>query len=161
MFLVWQAAAVEQYLETLERRGKLPDARMFNRSGRAYPDIAAVGQNVPAVFNGSLAMVGGTSSSAPIVAAIFSLLTAERLAAGLPPFGLVNPWLYSTYAAHREVTFDVKVGNNLGGNRLLPEYVECTEGYSALPGWDAATGLGAPDFSNLLRFALLPKQPIK
>jgi hypothetical protein len=98
----YQEDAVSGYLAALGRRGLLPSAGMFNRSGRAYPDIAAIGQNVPTVFNGSLAMAGGTSAAAPIVAALFSLLTAERLAAGLPPLGFVNPWLYSTHAAHPE-----------------------------------------------------------
>ena len=50
-----------------------------------------------------------------------------------------------------QVLFDVRVGNISGGNRLLPKYEDCAEGFAALPGWDAATGLGSPDFTRLLR----------
>jgi len=155
----YQADAVQGYLETLGRRGLLPSAGMFNRSGRAYPDIAAIGQNVPTVFNGSLAMAGGTSAAAPIAAALFSLLNAEQLAKGRPPLGFVNPWLYSTHAAHPEVLNDVRVGNISGGNRLLPKYVDCDESFVALPGWDAASGLGSPDFTRLLNHLPLAPQP--
>lgn len=67
----------------------LPPAALFNASGRGYPDVAAVSQNVPVYFNGSLQMVGGTSSAAPIVGGIFALLNGERARLGLPPLGLV------------------------------------------------------------------------
>ena len=52
---------------------------MFNTSGRGYPDISAVGQNVPSAWLGRIQPAGGTSSSAPIVAGILSLLNGERL----------------------------------------------------------------------------------
>ena len=51
----------------------------FNRSGRAFPDLAAIGQNVPAFFNDSLSMVGGTSAAAPIAAGVLAMLNAELI----------------------------------------------------------------------------------
>jgi len=154
----YQQPQVSSYLELAARRAELPTASLFNSSGRGYPDISAIGQNVPTVFNGSLAMVGGTSSSAPIAAAVFSLVNAERLAADMPPLGFVNPWLYRVHHANHEVLLDVLVGNNSGGNRLLPVSldVDCPEGYTALPGWDPTTGLGSPDFAQLRHHALRP-----
>jgi len=154
----WQDDAVSSYLAHAARRAKLPNASLFNATGRGYPDIAAIGQNVPTVFNGSLAMVGGTSASAPIAAALFSMINAERLAAGMPPLGFVNPWLYRVYQTHHDVMLDVKVGNNSGGNKLLPVGldVSCPEAFAALPGWDPTTGLGAPNFAKLLLYAMQP-----
>eukprot|EP00966_Prymnesium_polylepis_P033869 787514-Prymnesium_polylepis.1 len=51
-----------------------------------------------------------------------------------------------------------QVGNNSGGNRLLPVGidVDCPEGFAALPGWDPTTGLGAPNFEQLRVHALTP-----
>ena len=48
---------VSDYIALAARRAKLPNASNYNSSGRGYPDIAAIGQNVPTVFNGSLDMV--------------------------------------------------------------------------------------------------------
>lgn len=153
----YQDAAVRLYLG----RDGVPPASSgtpavvnYNASNRGYPDVAAVGENVPAVFKDQLQMAGGTSASAPIFAGIVTLLNGERLSAGRPPMGFLNPWLYSTAAANPDIVQDVRVGDNSGGNRLLPTYVSCEEndGFPALPGWDAATGLGSPNFGNMMQY---------
>ena len=64
-------------------------------------------------------MAGGTSSSAPIVAGILSLLNGERLAEKLPPLGFVNPFLYMIGEDYPAALNDIVAGNNSGGNRLL------------------------------------------
>jgi tripeptidyl-peptidase-1 len=38
--------------------------------------------------------VGGTSASTPVVAGAIALLNDELLAAGKPPMGFLNPWIY-------------------------------------------------------------------
>ena len=47
---------------------------MFNRTGRAYPDIAANAHNYVIYLGGSLYSVDGTSASAPVTAALISLI---------------------------------------------------------------------------------------
>ena len=52
--------------------------------------------------------------------------------------GFLNPFLYGNPEAFN----DVKAGRNSGG--FNKDY-----GFSAIPGWDAASGLGTPDFEKL------------
>lgn len=145
----WQEKAVQDYFA---QAGSSLNRSLFNASGRAYPDISAVGQNVPVFFQGRLVMAGGTSSSSPIAAGLIALLNGERLIRGLPSLGFLNPWLYSVYEEQPQIVQDVLVGNNSGGNQLLPpeQNRNCPQGLHALPGWDAATGLGSPSFRDML-----------
>jgi len=57
--------------------GFLPPPEYFNQTGRGYPDLAAIGQNVPVVFARALQMTGGTSASTPIVAGLVSLINSR------------------------------------------------------------------------------------
>jgi tripeptidyl-peptidase-1 len=146
----YQDSAVEEYLSTA---ADSLNFSLFNRSGRAYPDISALGQNIPIVFQGQLVMVGGTSSSSPIVAGLLALLNGERLDGGYPPLGFLNPLLYKAYDQWPEIVRDVVAGNNSGGNLLLPPELnrDCPDGLPAHPGWDATAGLGSPRFGEMLK----------
>lgn len=148
----YQKAAVQEYLDQVTDHGM--DFTLFNRSGRAYPDISAVSQNVPVYFQGQLVMVGGTSSSSPIVAGIVALLNGERMASGKPQLGFLNPLLYKLYEREPAIVQDVFAGNNSGGNLLLPPELNrnCPAGFQALAGWDAATGLGTPNYAVMREF---------
>ena len=75
----------------LQNNKRLPPAIEFSGAGRAYPDISAIGQNVPVMWKGQLVMAGGTSASAPIVAGMISLLNGERLKIGKTPLGTPAP----------------------------------------------------------------------
>lgn len=143
----YQEDAIEEYLSQVNVNRSL-----FNSTGRGYPDISATGANVPIIFQGRLTMVGGTSASSPIVAGLVALINGERLEAGLPPLGFMNPLLYSSYQRWPEIVQDVRVGNISGTNLLLPppQIKDCQEGFPALPGWDAASGLGSPNFKEML-----------
>lgn len=44
---------------------------------------------------GQEALISGTSASAPTFAGIVGLLNSARLAAGRPPMGFLNPWIYT------------------------------------------------------------------
>lgn len=156
----YQEAAVKEYLHHPHGRFNFSQ---FNRTGRGYPDISAVGENVPIFIGGQLVMVGGTSSSSPIVAGLISLLNGERLRAGQPVLGFLNPLLYAMHEAAPEIVQDVRVGNNSGGNLLLPPEldVDCSEGFHALPGWDATTGLGSPNFREMLKVLIPPHERSK
>ena len=65
------------------------------------------------------------------------MLNDELAAAGRPPLGFLNPFLYSTGASALN---DVTTGSNPGCN---------TNGFPATEGWDPVTGLGTPDFGKL------------
>ncbi|KAK6439473.1 hypothetical protein LTR95_004324 [Oleoguttula sp. CCFEE 5521] len=68
---------------------------IYNVGGRGYPDISAVGDNVVIFNNGAPTLIGGTSASAPVFAAIVNRINEERLAVGKKPVGFLNPTLYA------------------------------------------------------------------
>ncbi|GAM86246.1 hypothetical protein ANO11243_042580 [Dothideomycetidae sp. 11243] len=117
---------------------------LYNRAGRGYPDLAAVGDNVVIFNNGAPTLIGGTSAAAPVVGAILNRINEERIAVGKGPVGFVNPTLY----AHPQVLHDITVGNNSGCG---------TPGFYAASGWDPVTGLGTPNYPAMLKlFMSLP-----
>ncbi|KAF8258637.1 peptidase S8/S53 domain-containing protein [Lactarius quietus] len=88
----FQDDAVPEFLNTLgsQYRG------FFNPLGRGIPDVAAQVATFPIFIKGKSTFVGGTSGSAPVVAAIFSLLNDYQLSKGRDPLGWLNPWLYDS-----------------------------------------------------------------
>lgn len=73
-------------------------ALIYNRAGRGYPDAAAVGDNVLIINNGAPTLIGGTSASAPVFAAIINRINEERIKAKKSPVGFVNPTLVCSAA---------------------------------------------------------------
>lgn len=119
---------------------------IYNRIGRGFPDVSAVGDNAALVVEGFDTLEGGTSMSAPLVAAIFTRINEERLNVGKSPIGFANPTLY----ANPQIFNDITIGDqSLGG---------CgTNGFSCVPGWDPVTGLGTPKYAAWLEvFLALP-----
>ncbi|KAK3935714.1 subtilisin-like protein [Diplogelasinospora grovesii] len=138
----WQKDAVRGYLRNHDPGYKSPE--IYNRSGRAYPDVAAMGLNVTTVWLNKTLGIGGTSASAPIFASIVTLLNEERLQAGKKPIGFLNPVLY----AHPDMFNDITSGSNPGCG---------TDGFKAAPGWDPVTGLGTPNYEKMKQvFLSLP-----
>ena len=120
---------------------------IYNRIGRGFPDVSAVGDNGVVVSAGEASARGrGTSMAAPLVAAIFTRINEERLAVGKSRIGFVNPTLY----ANPQMFNDITVGNQTNGG--------CgTDGFSCVPGWDPVTGLGTPKYEAWLKvFMALP-----
>ena len=110
---------------------------LYNKTGRAYPDLSAQSQNFAVAWNGRGRLVDGTSAACPTVAAIIALVNDALVAAGKPVLGFLNPWLYSRgYAAFT----DVLEGSARGCD---------TDGLPASKGWDAVTGFGTPVRSSL------------
>jgi hypothetical protein len=73
----------------------LPPGQYFNLQGRAYPDVAALGDKIR-IFNGAAPVkISGTSAAVPIWAAILTLINEERLKAGKSRVGFVHPVLVS------------------------------------------------------------------
>jgi len=134
----YQSSAVAAYLSNPD--ANLPSSSLFNSSGRAYPDVAALAgvQNPYCVAtSGRFAGVGGTSASCPVVAAIFSRLNGVRLGKNGSPLGFLNPFIYQNPSAFNDVTQGVNTGGGRAG------------GFTATTGWDAATGWGTPDYGKL------------
>ena len=165
----YQAFAVSQYLQALGSR----NAGKFNITGRAFPDISAVGTDFQIMLNQTGILVNGTSASSPAFASTIALLNDRLIAAGKSPMGFLNPFLYST---GRFAFTDITIGSNPGtlsgdgsgvipgcgtpvsSTLLRPDMQLCRtkayrlhfQGFPALPGWDPVTGLGTPNFEKLL-----------
>jgi hypothetical protein len=103
--------------------------------GRTSADVSALAWNI-AVYDSSVKggpwlTVGGTSASAPLIAAVYAL---AGNAATVPP---------GYEYAHRHALFDITAGTN----DLLGDGAACGYDYlcEAKKGYDAPTGLGTPD----------------
>jgi tripeptidyl-peptidase-1 len=155
----YQADAVSNYLENYQNpsnpasypfykanngSGVGAGGGIYNRAGRGYPDVAANGDNVIIYYQGTTGLVGGTSASAPTFASMITLINEQRLNANKTTIGFVNPIMY----AHPEVFHDITSGSNPNCG---------TNGFSATKGWDPVSGLGTPNFPDLLN--LLMAQP--
>ena len=93
----WQNAAVEKYLKN--HAPKYGEG-VYNRSGRGFPDVSALGNNLATVFQSKIYGVGGTSASSPLFASVITLLNEERLSAGKKPIGFLNPTIYKASHPH-------------------------------------------------------------
>jgi hypothetical protein len=106
----WQQQAVDGYFG----ESGTAAAAGYNQRGRGYPDISLTAVNYPVFINGDRYALYGTSASCPVMAAMVSLLNAERLLRNEPSIGWLNPTLYSagynvtlpnsTVAAFNDVT---------------------------------------------------------
>jgi tripeptidyl-peptidase-1 len=137
----YQAAAVASFKNISAAAGLLPPQTMWNNTGRGYPDVAALGgQKNPycVVAGGRFEGVAGTSASTPVVAGIFARLNGLRLAAGKPPLGFLNPFIYQNAASFNDIT----TGSNEGCGFA-------SAGWPAAAGWDAVTGVGTPNYAKL------------
>jgi tripeptidyl-peptidase-1 len=132
----YQTDAIQTYFSSLGDEY----AGLFNTSGRGYPDVAAYGMRIPVVNSTANILLGGTSASSPIFASVIALVNDRLLAAGNPPLGFLNPWLYQNPSALN----DVPDGSNPGCG---------TDGFPGIVGWDPVTGLGSPNFPAMLAAA--------
>ncbi|OWZ12984.1 Tripeptidyl-peptidase [Phytophthora megakarya] len=138
----YQRKAVGPYLNFASTSGF---SSFFRSTGRAMPDVAAVGHAFPVVVNGEIGATDGTSVSAPVLASMVTLL--NRALPSLPPLGFLNPLLYRLHEVCPEVFADITQGDISCGSRGMKC---CKNGHVATPGWDAASGLGTLRFSTLL-----------
>jgi len=142
----YQKSAVAGYMTAA--KDKLPSANVWNQTGRGYPDVAALGgqQNpycvsVSTVGFPSMMGIAGTSASCPVVAGVIARLNALRTASSKPPMGFLNPFIYQNPSAFNDVTSGM---NNANG----------PHGFTAVAGWDPATGFGTPNFAKLSTAAM-------
>ena len=103
-------------------------------SGRGLPDVSGDADpfsGYTVVVSGTSQTIGGTSAVAPLYAGLVALLNQARIKAGKAALGFLQPALYATAGACRDVT---KTNNDYSGTLGR---------YAAGPGWDAASGLGS------------------
>jgi len=152
----YQQTAVDGYFqEASTTNTPMPTDDQFNKHGRAYPDVAALGgvRNPYCVVASTglgfkvIEGVGGTSASSPVWGGVIARLNAQRKANGLTNLGFLNPFIYQNPQAFN----DVKLGDNSWGQGA-------GGGFAAVQGWDPATGMGTPNFQKLTEAALAGRQ---
>ena len=149
----WQQSAVQGYVDSLKSAGLLPPQNLWNAQGRFYPDISAIGSNLIIILDGELSISAGTSASTPIISGILATLNAVRLSQNMPALGFANPLLYQAASELPGSFNDITVGNNNCGDVLHPPHVLCCpNGWAATVGFDAASGLGTPNWAQLVQF---------
>ncbi len=109
--------------------------------GRAGPDLAFPARDTIAYTNGTGAspffgIISGTSVAAPVLAGLLADVVAveTNISGSFHPLGYLTPEIYrlaSYYAAYPNLT-----------TPFLDVYNGSTSVFSAVPGWDAATGWG-------------------
>ena len=120
---------------------------------RSVPDVSAQAgpfPSLPLVMDGAIGVTGGTSEASPMLAAAFALVSTRERQAGRPALGFPNPWLYDVARRHPATMYDVTIGDN---QFAIPYSLNSTNVPSccqAGPGFDAATGLGVPQFDVLI-----------
>merc|ERR1719265_1961293 len=107
----YQKTVVDAYLKS---GVKLPPPTYYNNTHRAYPDIAAMGNNFLIYMQqmGGWSGVGGTSASTPTVAGVAAYLNDLSYSKKGKPLGFLNPLLYQMHAEVPEAFTDVTVGDN-------------------------------------------------
>eukprot|EP00466_Bigelowiella_natans_P005681 jgi/Bigna1/40855/e_gw1.46.4.1 len=136
----YQTSAVSDYFAA----AKAPEGTGFDKGNRGYPDVAMLGHNYLVAIAGNMYQVSGTSCASPVVAGIFSLINAQRMANGKGPVGFINPTLYS---AKGSTCNDITSGENDCCAGSPGSEVCCSEGFYAAKGWDPLTGWGSVDYS--------------
>jgi kumamolisin len=114
---------------------------------RSFPDVAfnADPKSGEAIYarqssgsQPSWLVIGGTSMAAPQWSGFMALVAEAREQKGLEPLGFLPPMIYNASNNQRaSIMNDITSGNN---------------GYDAGPGWDAVTGYGSMQASNLLNY---------
>ena len=75
-------------------KDSLPNAKLYNATGRATPDISAFATNYSTEIQKFWGLMSGTSAAAPVYASLFAMINSKRLEKGKGPLGFVNPLLY-------------------------------------------------------------------
>lgn len=96
----YQHEAVEYYLQQTDNPIPSQDKLTYNKSGRGYPDLAAISSNYLVLMGEDLQAMSGTSASTPLIAAMVARWNEERLQHGLPPLGFLNPVIYQILSKH-------------------------------------------------------------
>jgi tripeptidyl-peptidase-1 len=146
----YQKSAISQYFSVVSPQ---PHAG-YNQSNRGYPDVALIGVKYQVIIDGVTINVYGTSASAPVFAAMVSLINSKRYELNMPSLGFLNPALY---AAAQNLTQALMYNDVINGNNSCCAASEapftcCAAGFNAASGWDPATGWGSVDFALFAKY---------
>lgn len=111
---------------------------------RNVPDVAMNATDVYFCSSGSCSDSGGTSASSPLWAGFMALVNQQAAAAGEPPLGFLNPYIYTIgEGPNYDSDFhDITSGNDdCCGQSIF---------YNAGSGYDLVTGWGSPNGQNLI-----------
>lgn len=156
----YQNATVAAYVAKQASLHQLPPDSMFNRRGRGYPDVSALGHNLRMIVGGKETPVGGTSASGPLFAGLLTLINDKLLHSGKRSLGLINPILYANPSMFTDIS--IPTDNSPGDFQppSSPYPIFCPHGFHVAEGWDAVSGLGAPNFPVMEKvfLATIPQQ---
>ncbi len=116
---------------------------------RNIPDVASLAaiQIFLICNDGEWVSVGGTSAAAPLWAGFMALANQQAAANGDPPVGFLNPTIYA-------------IGKGSDYASDLHDIVTGSNGFSAAPGYDLATGWGTIAGQPLINdLASMPAAP--
>ena len=140
----YQHGAVEHYLQQQDVPPPDQDVLIFNRSGRAYPDLAAISSNYLVLMGDDLQPTSGTSASTPLIAAMVARWNEDRLSNRLPPLGFLNPLIYQIFSKHPSAFNDVQIGDNRCSRSVC-----CDVGFSAVRGWEVSGAVSSLDICRV------------
>ena len=111
---------------------------------RNAPDVSIVADKITVFSNGSWKDFAGTSAAAPLWAGFMALANEQSAASGIARVGFANPALWAIGRGGNCPTcfHDITTGNNF--NSTNPNL------YSAVAGYDLATGWGTPNGKDLI-----------
>ena len=138
----WQNSAVQNYLSNSKVSNKTKKY-INNTNGRGFPDVSAQAIDFMVVSSFIPMPVMGTSCAAPTFSGIVGLLNDIREMNNKSSLGFLNPLLYSTMGM--KSLNDITFGS--GGGCF--DNSDHDNGFPALKGWDAVTGLGSPNFPKM------------
>jgi len=156
---VYQKAVVTKYVNSYKATA-MPPSFTYHPKRRAYPDIAFNGHHYKVFFSNNTSdscpcpatAVDGTSCSAPALSGFISLINDKLMNNGKESLGFLNYLLYQMYGSRDNVFNDITSGNNNCNRGYC-----CMYGYQAVPGYDVTSGLGSPNFENMLHYILAAK----
>jgi len=144
----YQASVVDNYLTN--SGVTMPESCAYNASGRATPDVSALGDEYyQVIVGGQDTPVGGTSASTPSFSAVITLLNDLLLNNGQSTLGFLNPFIYFA-AGQPGAFFDVTIGDN----QVQGCCSNGISGFNCAVGWDPVTGVGTPNYAVLSRLVL-------
>jgi tripeptidyl-peptidase-1 len=118
----------------------------YSSNGRGYPDVSLLAHSYKVYIGGNSYSVDGTSASTPVFSAFLALINSQRKNIGLGTLGFVQPLLYSSYTSWLKV--DINSGNNKCCAKTSST-ICCSQGFTAVNGWDPVTGLGSVNYASL------------
>ncbi|KAJ7750792.1 family S53 protease [Mycena metata] len=130
----YQDEVVPAYLNAIGATTSSP----FNISGRGIPDLAAMTQATFIDQGVIFTDEAGTDNSATIFASMIALLTNERIAAGKPGLGFLNPLIYQNKGTFNDM--QAAIGESTACQGVF---------YNGTAGWDPVTGFGSPSYTRL------------